>query len=71
MTREEKIEKRKKRAHRRKLKKIDELKQILNLVDFETSFYRARSYIRNNYTAFQCEMGYSDCEQRGYCNGDC
>ena len=20
---------------------------------------------------FQCEMGYGDCERRGYCNGDC
>lgn len=20
---------------------------------------------------FECEMGYSDCERRGYCNGDC
>lgn len=20
---------------------------------------------------FECEMGYEDCERRGYCNGDC
>lgn len=20
---------------------------------------------------FTCEMGYGDCERRGYCNGDC
>lgn len=20
---------------------------------------------------FQCDMGYSDCELRGFCNGDC
>lgn len=20
---------------------------------------------------FQCEMGYGDCERRGFCNGDC
>jgi len=26
-----------------------------------------------NYThnEFKCEMGYGDCEERGYCNGDC
>ena len=23
------------------------------------------------YRIWECEMGYSDCEQRGYCNGDC
>lgn len=23
------------------------------------------------YCHFQCEMGYSDCERRGYCNGNC
>lgn len=27
--------------------------------------------IRNSYRQFTCEMGYGDCEKRGYCNGDC
>ena len=31
-----------------------------------------RRHIRNGYRkSFYCEMGYSDCEQRGFCNGDC
>jgi hypothetical protein len=26
---------------------------------------------RRNKRTFQCEIGYGDCEMRGYCNGDC
>lgn len=26
---------------------------------------------RNSWKKFRCEMGYGDCEARGFCNGDC
>ena len=35
---------------------------------------RTRSHTNNRWRrrrGFQCEMGYSDCEARGWCNGDC
>ena len=36
---------------------------------------RQRNIIRdiksNRNRDYTCEMGYSDCEARGYCNGDC
>lgn len=32
-----------------------------------------KRHIRNSWRKrhFTCEMGYGDCELRGYCNGDC
>jgi NMD protein affecting ribosome stability and mRNA decay len=31
-----------------------------------------KRHIRNSWRRkFTCEMGYGDCELRGYCNGDC
>jgi hypothetical protein len=74
MTREKKIEQRKANAFKRKNKKVEELKLILGLVRCEgIPFSRARDKVRNNGRGryFECEMRYGDCEERGYCNGDC
>ena len=72
MTREQKITKRKLRAKARMQKGIDELREIRSVMRLEDiSFRAARNKVRNNGRYFQCEMRYSDCEARGYCNGDC
>jgi hypothetical protein len=72
MTREQKIENRKAAAFKRKNKKVEELKRILGVARWEgISFSRARAKVRNNGRYFECEMRYGDCEERGYCNGDC
>jgi len=72
MTREEKIQYRKDRAHQRKSIRMLELGKIRRLIDLEGySFKIARKKVRNQDPPFICEMGYVDCEERGYCNGDC
>lgn len=74
MTREQKVEKRKARAAKRRSKRLDELKTIRHKMHWEEwSFQKARARVRGKYwgAGFECEMRYSDCELRGYCNGDC
>jgi hypothetical protein len=74
MTREQKIEKRKARAARRRQKGIDELAEIRsNMRINDWSFQKSRARVRGKYWGhgFECEMRYYDCEARGYCNGDC
>lgn len=71
MTREQKIEKRKARAYKRKATRIAKDSSYLN-----TSFLYDKSGIswgrrKQRGRVMTCEMGYSDCELRGYCNGDC
>lgn len=49
-----------------------ELKKIWSEMRFsDLSFRQARNKVRNNGRYFRCEMGYGDCETRGWCNGDC
>ena len=71
MTREEKREKRLERAFRRKQKRIAKDQEYLNIAKNNgknsLSWGRRRFQGRVNV----CEMGYSACELRGYCNGDC
>lgn len=72
MTREEKIKKRQERSYRRKAKRIAKDKSYLNtsaLYDRGYSLSWGRK--RQHGSVFVCEMGYGDCEARGYCNGDC
>ena len=71
MTREEKIKKRQQRAYNRKAKRIEKDKKYLNeswLADRRGISWGRR---RMNGSVFVCEMGYGDCEARGWCNGDC
>ena len=37
----------------------------------DLTFIQARNKVRNNGRYFKCEMDYSDCNLRKYCNGDC
>lgn len=74
MTREQKVEKRKARAAKRRQKGLDELEKIRTKMHWEDwSFPKARARVRGKYwgAGFECEMRYGDCEARGYCNGDC
>ena len=71
MTREEKVEKKKRLRNVRIAKRIRKNNEYM-LVAREAGIYsiswgRRRSKGR----VYQCDMGYSDCEARGYCNGDC
>lgn len=71
MTRAEKIEKRKKRAFLRKAKRTQKdrsyLQTAFNYDRYSMSWGRRKQQGR----VFMCEMRYSGCEERGYCNGDC
>lgn len=73
MTREEKIKKRQERAYRRKGKRIAKDKSYLqtawNYDRGGLSWGRRKQQGRA--TGFTCEMGWSSCEERGFCNGDC
>jgi hypothetical protein len=72
MKRADKVIFKKSRAFRRRSKKLREFAEIKSLASYkEISFQQARSIFRNNGRFFTCEMGYGDCEERGYCNGDC
>lgn len=56
----------------RKNKKYIEFGKIIQTMHSEgISFRASRNKVRNNGRFFQCEMRYSNCESRGYCNGDC
>ena len=70
MTREEKIKKKQLRSLRRKNIKIQKDNSYFDtarLYDKSISF--GRKYQHGS--AFICDMRYSECEKRGYCNGDC
>jgi len=74
MTREQKIEKRKARSLKRRQKKVEEIQKIASyMYSNDCSFQKARARTRGKYwgAGFECEMRYAECEQRGYCNGDC
>jgi hypothetical protein len=71
MTKEEKIKLKKERSFRRKNKRCLKDKEYYNLA-YNRNINRisiGRKIAKGRY--FQCEMGYGDCEERGYCNGDC
>lgn len=72
MTREEKVVKKQKRSFLRKKKRIEKDLQYINLIPIDSS-YKTISWGRKKFQGriFECEMGYSACEERGYCNGDC
>lgn len=74
MKRADKINRRKLRAFNRRKKKLDELKQIIDRADMlGISFDIARDVVRreNRGCQWQCDCDFSDCNSRGYCNGDC
>ena len=75
MTREEKIKKRQQRAFLRKKKRIEKDAEYVSIARREGDYYNSK-YIswgrrKSQGKVYSCEMGYSDCELRGYCNGDC
>lgn len=39
--------------------------------DINIDFKKECLKIENTSEPFKCTMGYKDCEDRGYCNGDC
>lgn len=71
MTREEKVEKKKRNRSIRiskRIRKNNEYMAIARSANCDSiSWGRRRSKGR----VYQCDMGYGDCEARGYCNGDC
>lgn len=71
MTREEKVRKKQERSLRRINKRIQKDKKYMDIASEYfgkgISFGRQRTKGRG----FICEMRYSSCESRGYCNGDC
>lgn len=70
MKREDKIKKRKERAFNRKAKRVAKDKSYLETSGFGSegiSWGRRKQKGR----IFIFEMRYGDCEERGYCNGDC
>ena len=68
-TREEKIRTKQERSLRRIQKR--QAKDDSNIIKYGSD--RGMSYARRKGKGriFECEMRYSDCEARGYCNGDC
>ena len=72
MTREEKIKYRQQRAYNRKAKRIKKDKDYLNTAAlYDRGYSMSWGRRKQRGTAFTCEMGYGDCEERGWCNGDC
>jgi hypothetical protein len=71
MTREEKIKKKQERSYKRKAKRIAKDESYLHraLIHNKQSISWGRRHKHG--LVFTCEMGYPDCEQRRYCNGDC
>lgn len=70
-TREEKVRKKQERSLRRIQKRIKKDKEYMKhafLDDLPGISFARRVY---NGTQHICEMRYSECELRGYCNGDC
>lgn len=72
MTREQKNIKRNAKRKARKQKRFDELNKIRQEMWLnDLTFSQARSKVRRGWMPFRCEMNYGDCNERGYCNGDC
>lgn len=71
MTREQKVKKRQERSLRRKLKRIKKDNEYYSTAN--NNYKSSISWGRKRYQGkiFICDMGYGDCEERGYCNGDC
>lgn len=72
MTREEKHRIRERQRTTRKQKKLDELNAICShMTANDVTFKVARRFIRTGKGPYRCDMGWLECELRGYCNGDC
>jgi hypothetical protein len=71
MTREQKIAKRKLRAYNRKAKRIAKDKKFLGIAYLNDEIRISWGRKKSQGKIWTCEMGYGDCESRGYCNGDC
>ncbi len=67
MTKEEKQA----RAHRRKNRRVLKDKLYFITASFEGIPSISWGRKKSNGKIYTCEMGYSDCKERGYCNGDC
>lgn len=71
MTREEKIYFRKQRAFNRKAKRIAKDREYISIMYRDDLNGIGQGRKRYQGKLYRCEMGYSSCELRGYCNGDC
>ncbi len=71
MTRADKIEKKKKRKFLRKAKRIEKDRSYLQTAFNYDRYSMSWGRRKQKGLVYSCEMGYSDCEERGYCNGDC
>ena len=67
MNRDEKNKKRLEQSNKRRARKVAVSKAKLE----HKKQFGSNSEMSYFYKGFQCEMGYGDCERRGYCNGDC
>jgi hypothetical protein len=69
-TREEKVRKKQERSLRRIQKRQN---KDYKYIERAGTLSRGISWARRKSKGliFECEMGYSGCELRGYCNGDC
>ena len=75
MTREAKIEKKKAKALARRKKRKDKDSEYMRVAENQGSWGNSSSISWGRKKSlgriYGCEMGYSACELRGYCNGDC
>ncbi len=71
MTKEEKVKLRKERAFRRKSKRIAKDKSYLQTARSNDITSLSWGRKKQQGRVFTCDMGYYECEQRMYCNGDC
>ena len=71
MTKEEKVKKKQMRSFLRKKKRIEKDKSYYNTAKNYDRLSISWGRRREHGSVFSCCMGYSGCEERGYCNGDC
>ena len=71
MTKEEKKIKRLERAYKRKAKRIAKDKTYLHTANIYDRSSISWGRKKQQGKIWMCEMGYYNCEQLGYCNGDC
>jgi hypothetical protein len=71
MTKEEKIIKRQERSFRRKNKRFLKDEEYLHIAILNDKYSISWGRRKKQGRVYSCEMGWSSCEERDYCNGDC
>lgn len=69
MTREQKIRKKQERSLRRIKKRQEKDNNYVGVYGSDRGMSWARRKSKGR--VWECEMGYSECNHRMYCNGDC